>query len=85
MVKDAAVDHRAWMAARYEFRVRGLLSERTRLAVGDFSEVHIVPAPPETIIYGAVTDQSHLRGFLALLDSLGLQIVSMREVPEDAR
>lgn len=69
------------MPQRYEFRVSGRLSERAQHAVGDFSEVRIVPVPPETIIYGAVTDQAHLNGILAFLENLGLQIVSVRQLP----
>jgi hypothetical protein len=66
----------------YEFRVSGRLSDRTRDAVGDFSEMKVVPAPPETILYGAVTDQAHLHGILTFLESLGLQIVSVHQLPE---
>jgi hypothetical protein len=68
---------------QYEFRVSGKLSERAQHAVGDFCEVRILPAPPETIIYGAVTDQVQLHGFLAFLESLGLQIVSVQRIPEE--
>lgn len=71
------------VAQRYEFRVSGQLSERARDAVGDFSDVKIVPAPPETVIYGAVTDQAHLRGILSILEKLGLQIVSVQQLPGD--
>jgi hypothetical protein len=67
---------------QYEFRVSGRLSDRTRDAVGDFSEMRIVPAPPETILYGKVTDQAHLHGILTFLESLGLQIVSVHQLPE---
>jgi hypothetical protein len=67
---------------QYEFRVSGRLSDRTRDAVGDFSQMRIVPAPPETILYGAVTDQAHLHGILTFLESLGLQIVSVHQLPE---
>ena len=67
---------------QYEFRVSGRLSDRARDAVGDFSEMRIVPAPPETILYGAVTDQAHLHGILTFLETLGLQIVSVHQLPE---
>ncbi|HEV7648682.1 MAG TPA: hypothetical protein VGP26_11010 [Actinophytocola sp.] len=70
------------MRREYEFRVSGRLSDRTRDAVGDFSEMKVVPAPPETILYGAVTDQAHLHGILTFLESLGLQIVSVHQLPE---
>jgi hypothetical protein len=68
---------------QYEFRVSGRLSERAQHAIGDFSEMRIVPAPPETLLYGAVTDQAHLHGILAFLESLGLQIVSVRQLPPE--
>jgi hypothetical protein len=67
----------------YEFRVSGRLSERAQHAVGDFSEMRIVQAPQETILYGAVTDQAHLHGILAFLENLGLQIVSVHQCPTE--
>jgi hypothetical protein len=69
---------------QYEFRVSGRLSERAVAAVGDFSDMRIVPAPPETVLYGAVTDQAHLHGILAFLESMGLQIVSVHQLPDDS-
>jgi hypothetical protein len=66
---------------QYEFRVNGRLSERAVAAVGDFSDMRIVPAPPETVLYGAVKDQAHLHGILAFLESMGLQIVSVHQLP----
>jgi hypothetical protein len=63
---------------QYEFRVVGWLSERSRQA---FPDMTVVDAPPETIIRGDVMDDSHLHGVLALIQSLGLRIVSMHEVP----
>jgi hypothetical protein len=68
---------------QYEVRVAGRLSERARDAVGDFSDMRVVPAPPETILYGAVTDQAHLHGILAFLETLGLHIVSVHQVPTE--
>jgi hypothetical protein len=66
----------------YEFRVHGRLSDQARHAVGDFSEMRVVPAPPETIIYGCVSDESHLHGILLLLENLGLRIVSLHQIPD---
>lgn len=68
---------------QYEFRVSGRLSERAAHAVGDFCEARILPAPPETIIYGAVTDQAQLHGILTFLENLGLQIVSVNRIPDE--
>jgi hypothetical protein len=61
----------------YEFRVDGLLSERTRDA---FPGMSIYDVAPQTIIRGTVVDESHLHGVLALIQSLGLQLVSVNEV-----
>lgn len=38
-------------------------------------------APAETIISGDVVDESHLHGVLALIQTLGLRVVSVNEVP----
>jgi hypothetical protein len=54
---------------RYEFRVSGLLSERTR---GAFPDMTVVDAPPETIILGDVLDESHLHG---------VHVVSVHQIP----
>ncbi|MEU6644715.1 hypothetical protein ABZ863_19460 [Saccharomonospora sp. NPDC046836] len=67
---------------KYEFRVHGRVSEQLRDAVGDFSGMQIVPAPPETLIYGTVADPAHLHGILVLLESFGLRIVSVHQIPE---
>jgi hypothetical protein len=63
---------------RYEFRVSGLLSERTR---GAFPDMTVVDAPPETVIVGDVLDESHLYGVLALMQNLGLHVVSFNQIP----
>lgn len=67
---------------RYELRVSGRLSERAKHAFGDFGELRVVQTPPETIIYGPTVDESHLRGILALLQNLGLHVVSVHRMPE---
>jgi hypothetical protein len=41
-------------------------------------------APAETIISGDVVDESHLHGVLALIQTLGLRVVSVNEVPRGA-
>jgi hypothetical protein len=69
-------------ARRYEIRVAGLVSPRSRAA---FPDMTVADAPPETIISGEVRDDAHLHGVLALLQSLGLRLVSMQEVPRDPR
>lgn len=60
---------------RYEFRVTGHLSERARSAFPGM-DVHEVPA--ETVISGQLADDGGLQDVLALIQSLGLQVVSVR-------
>ncbi|MTD55200.1 hypothetical protein [Amycolatopsis pithecellobii] len=67
---------------QYEVRVDGRLSERAQQAFGGYEDVRIVPAPAETVLYVAVTDEAHLQGILALLANLHLQVVSMKRIPE---
>jgi hypothetical protein len=57
--------------------VAGLVSERTR---GAFPGMTVVDAPPETIILGDVIDESDLHGVLALIQDLGLRVVSVNQV-----
>ena len=64
---------------RYEFRVSGLMSERARDA---FSDMIVQPVPPESIIYADVVDEAHLRDVLALCQALGLELVSLQQLPE---
>lgn len=64
---------------RYEFRVSGRLSENTR---GAFEDMTVREIPPETLIFGEVVDESHLHGVLALIQSLGLEVVSVHQVPD---
>jgi hypothetical protein len=64
-------------ARRFEFRVRGSLSDRTR---DEFYGLAVADAPPETIIFGEVVDESHLHGILALVRSLDLHLISMHEI-----
>lgn len=65
------------MPSHYHFRVAGRLSDRTR---GAFPDMVLVEAPPETIIYGEVIDEAHLHGVLAMIQDLGLHVVSVHEV-----
>ena len=61
--------------ARYEFRILGRLSERARAAFGGM-EFHEVPA--ETVISGDVAADGGVQEVLALIQSLGLQVVAVR-------
>jgi hypothetical protein len=65
-------------SVRYEFRVSGLMSDRARDA---FSDMTVQPVPAESIIYADVVDEAHLRDILALCGALGLELVSLQQLP----
>jgi hypothetical protein len=67
---------------RYEFRVAGRLSEHTR---GAFPDMTVLDSPAETIIRGEIIDESHLHGVLALIQNLGLRVVSVNQVADSER
>ena len=58
---------------RYEFRVDGVLSDEARAV---FADMRITELSRQTLIDGEVMDESHLRGVIAQLDSLGLKLIS---------
>jgi len=64
-------------ARRYEVRVAGRLSQRARDALAD-TEVSEVTA--ETVISGVVQRDEQLHDLLAMVQSLGLQVVSVQQV-----
>ncbi|HET9139336.1 hypothetical protein [Actinophytocola sp.] len=66
--------------SNYELRVSGRLSERATCAVGEFAGLTVRPGPAETTIHAVVIDEAQLHGLLALLESHGLRICSMRRV-----
>ena len=62
----------------YEFRVAGLMSARVQDA---FSDMAIYEVTPDTILRGTVIDDAQLHGVLALIQSLGLRLISVNEMP----
>jgi len=64
---------------RYEIRVRG----RVSAAVLDtFDDMESEVEPVETILHGPVRDQAELHGLLNRLQSLGLELIEVRRLPE---
>ena len=61
---------------RYEFRLAGRLSERARDA---FAGMDVVEVPAQTVLTGTV-DDAEMHSVLALIQSLGLQVVSMQRL-----
>jgi hypothetical protein len=64
---------------RIELRVTGHLSERARSAFGDG---RVVWAGSETAIRGVLPDPSHVHELLARCRALGLQVISLRQIPQ---
>ena len=62
-----------------ELRVAGHLSARAR---GAFGDDRVVCAGSETAIRGVLPDPSHVHEFLARCRSLGLQVISLRQIPQ---
>lgn len=65
------------MATTYEFRVDGRLSDEAREA---FCDMRIEEIATGALLYGGVTDESHLLGIIAQFRSLGLIVVSAHRV-----
>jgi hypothetical protein len=65
---------------RYEFRITGRLSARTR---GAFRGMEVREVPAETVISGDVAEDGGVQEVLALIQSLGLEVVSVRRTSGD--
>ena len=61
----------------YEFRVLGRLSEKTRQA---FVDMDVTEVPAETIISTTLADDGEIHQVLALIQSLGLNVISVERV-----
>jgi hypothetical protein len=67
---------------RYEIVLRGRLGARLESALEGFE---VVPsARGTTCLVGWVTDQAALQGTLRRVADFGLELVSVREIPDDA-
>ena len=65
---------------RYEFLVRGDLSERVLAA---FPELSVAPTPHAyTTLFGPIDGDVQLRGMLARFDTMGLTVIEMRRLPD---
>jgi hypothetical protein len=63
----------------YEIRIKGRLSD-SLLAV--FEGLIASVEPVETVLHGPVQDQAALYGLLDRIQSLGLELVEVRRLPE---
>jgi hypothetical protein len=67
--------------ARYEVRLNGVLSERARSA---FCALDVALIPPQTIVFGDLAEVTDLADVLALCRAMGLEVVSLRRLPDAA-
>jgi hypothetical protein len=65
---------------RYEIRVRGRLGETFRAA---FPGLRVLIQDSETVLSGPLADRAALYGVLAEIETLGLELVELRQVTPD--
>ncbi|MHC1560849.1 hypothetical protein ACR9E3_17965 [Actinomycetospora sp. C-140] len=70
------------VAGRFEIRVSGRLSDRARAA---FPGLAVEEVPAETVLTGWSQDDDDVHGVLDRIQSLGLELVSLRQTrdPDD--
>src|SRR5215218_9959050 len=66
----------------YRIVVRSELSDRYAVA---FEGMEMETKNGHTILTGEIIDQPHLHGILARINGLGLQLLSVQALPEDAQ
>jgi hypothetical protein len=66
----------------YEFRIKGRLSDAL---CGEFEDFTAAVQPAETVMRGQVRDQSELHGLLERIQSLGLELLEVRRIPDSNR
>ena len=65
---------------RYEFRIAGRLSGRARSA---FRGMNVREVPAETVISGNIPEEGGVQEVLTMIQSLGLEVVSVRRTSDD--
>jgi hypothetical protein len=63
----------------YEIRIKGRLSDSLLAA---FEGLTASVEPAETVLHGPVRDQAALYGLLDRIQSLGLELVEVRRLPQ---
>ena len=75
----AAASFAAMAASKYEFRIRGRLSEPL---LERFDPLESDSERVETILHGPVRDQAELHGIIERFQSLGLELIEVRRLPD---
>ena len=65
----------------YEIRIKGRLSDS---ALAAFEGLTVTVQPVETVLHGPVQDQSSLHDLLGRIQSLGLELIEIRQLPATA-
>jgi len=68
--------------AGYEIRIKGRLSDSLTGAFEDFTAA---VKPAETVMRGELRDQSELHDVLDQIQSLGLELIEVRRLPEQSQ
>ncbi|MFY9928636.1 MAG: hypothetical protein WAK82_11590 [Streptosporangiaceae bacterium] len=69
------------MTSSYEIRITGVLPPE---ALVDFEDLTAAVEPVETVVHGALPDQAALHGLLARLEMLGVQVLEVRRLRDQA-
>jgi hypothetical protein len=65
----------------YEIRITGILPPEALL---DFEHLTASLEPVETVVHGPLPDQAALHGLLARLETLGVQVLEVRRLHDQA-
>jgi len=65
--------------ASYEIRLKGRVGDPVLSTLGD---LNASVRPAETVLRGAVKDQAALHGLLDRIQSLGLELIEIRQVED---
>ena len=63
----------------YEIRIKGRLSDSL---CGAFEDFNAAVRPAETVMRGELRDQSELHGVLDQIQSLGLELIELRQIED---
>ena len=78
-VRPARHNHRPVADVSYEIRIKGRV---TRALLDSFAGMESQLEPVETVLHGPVRDQAALYGLLDQIQSLGLELVEVRRLPD---
>lgn len=65
----------------YEIRIKGRVGDSV---LASFEDMDSAFRPAETVLRGPISDQAQLHGLLERIQLLGLELVEVRQVPEQS-